>query len=119
MLSPNTILRERYRIINQLGHGGMGAVYQAMDENLSYVVAVKETFTVTDEQRRAFRREAELLANLSHPSLPRVTDHFTNGEGQFLVMQFVPGHDLAELLEIREQPFSVAKVIEWGRRISE
>src|SRR6202163_791456 len=112
MLSPNTILRERYRIIHQLGHGGMGAVYQAMDENLSCVVAVKETFAVTDEQRRAFRREAELLANLSHPTLPRVTDHFTHGEGQFLVMQFIAGHDLAELLELREQPFAVAKVIE-------
>jgi len=117
MLSPNTILRERYRIIHQLGHGGMGAVYQAMDENLSCVVAVKETFATTDEQRRAFRREAELLANLSHPTLPRVMDHFTHGEGQFLVMQFVPGHDLAELLELREQPFAVAKVIEWADQL--
>ncbi len=117
MLSPNTILRERYRIIHQLGHGGMGAVYQAMDENLSCVVAVKETFATTDEQRRAFRREAELLANLSHPSLPRVMDHFTHGDGQFLVMQFVPGHDLAELLELREQPFAVAKVIEWADQL--
>ncbi|HSP63507.1 MAG TPA: bifunctional serine/threonine-protein kinase/formylglycine-generating enzyme family protein [Pyrinomonadaceae bacterium] len=117
MLAPNTILRERYRIIHQLGHGGMGAVYQAMDENLSCVVAVKETFATTDEQRRAFRREAELLANLSHPTLPRVMDHFTHGEGQFLVMQFVPGHDLAELLELREQPFAVAKVIEWADQL--
>jgi formylglycine-generating enzyme required for sulfatase activity/predicted Ser/Thr protein kinase len=117
MLAPNTILRERYRIIHQLGHGGMGAVYQAMDENLSCVVAVKETFAKTDEQRRAFRREAELLANLSHPTLPRVMDHFTYGEGQFLVMQFVPGHDLAELLELREQPFAVAKVIEWADQL--
>lgn len=117
MLTPNTILRERYRIIHQLGHGGMGAVYQAMDENLSCVVAVKETFAVTDEQRRAFRREAELLANLSHPALPRVTDHFTHGEGQFLVMQFVPGHDLAELLELREQPFPVAKVLDWADQL--
>jgi formylglycine-generating enzyme required for sulfatase activity/predicted Ser/Thr protein kinase len=117
MLPPNTILRERYRIIHQLGHGGMGAVYQAMDENLSCVVAVKETFAVTDEQRRAFRREAELLANLSHPTLPRVTDHFTHGKGQFLVMQYVPGHDLVELLELREQPFSVAKVIEWADQL--
>jgi formylglycine-generating enzyme required for sulfatase activity len=117
MLAPNTILRERYRIIHQLGHGGMGAVYQAMDENLSCVVAVKETFATSDEHRRAFRREAELLANLSHPTLPRVTDHFTHGEGQFLVMQFVPGHDLAELLEIREQPFAVAKVIEWADQL--
>jgi formylglycine-generating enzyme required for sulfatase activity/predicted Ser/Thr protein kinase len=117
MLSPNTILRERYRIIHQLGHGGMGAVYQAMDENLSCVVAVKETFATTDEQRRAFRREAELLANLSHPTLPRVMDHFTHGEGQFLVMQFVPGHDLAELLELREQAFPPAKVIDWADQL--
>ena len=117
MLSPNTILRERYRIIHQLGHGGMGAVYQAMDENLSCVVAVKETFATTDEQRRAFRREAELLANLTHSTLPRVMDHFTHGEGQFLVMQFVPGHDLAELLELREQPFAVAKVIDWADQL--
>lgn len=117
MLSPNTILRERYRIIHQLGHGGMGAVYQAMDENLSCVVAVKETFATNDEQRRAFRREAELLANLSHPTLPRVMDHFTHGDGQFLVMQFVPGHDLAELLELREQPFQVAKVLDWADQI--
>lgn len=95
----------------------MGAVYQAMDENLSCVVAVKETFATTDEQRRAFRREAELLANLSHQALPRVTDHFTHGEGQFLVMQFVPGHDLAELLELREQPFPVAKVLDWADQL--
>ena len=117
MLSPNTILRERYRIIHQLGHGGMGAVYQAMDENLSCVVAVKETFATADDQRRAFRREAELLANLSHPTLPRVTDHFTHGDGQFLVMQFVPGHDLAELLDLREQPFAVTKVLDWADQI--
>ena len=95
----------------------MGAVYQAMDENLSCVVAVKETFATTDEQRRAFRREAELLANLNHPTLPRVMDHFTDGDGQFLVMQFVSGHDLAELLELREQPFSVAKVLDWADQL--
>ncbi len=117
MLPPNTILRDRYRIIHQLGQGGMGAVYQAMDENLSCVVAVKETFAANDEQRRAFRREAELLANLSHAALPRVMDHFTHGDGQFLVMQYVSGHDLSELLELREQPFSVAKVLGWADQL--
>src|SRR5262249_34716557 len=117
MIAPNTILYRRYRIIHELGHGGMGAVYQAMDETLSCLVAVKETFAKDEEQRRAFHREAKLLANLDHATLPRVTDHFTDGEGQFLVMQFVPGHDLAELLELREQPFSVAKVLDWADQI--
>jgi formylglycine-generating enzyme required for sulfatase activity/predicted Ser/Thr protein kinase len=117
MLPPNTILRERYRIISELGHGGMGTVYQAMDENLNCIVAVKETFARTEEHRRAFRREAELLANLSHPTLPRVMDHFTHGEGQFLVMQFLSGHDLAELLELREQPFAVDKVLGWADQL--
>ena len=117
MLSPNTILRDRYRIIHELGRGGMGAVYQAMDENLSCVVAVKETFATNEEQRRAFRREAQLLANLNHPTLPRVIEHFSHGEGQFLVMQFVPGHDLAELLKLREQPFTLAKVLDWADQI--
>src|SRR4051812_31215225 len=117
MIPPNTILQSRYRIVQQLGSGGMGAVYQAMDENLSCVVAVKETFAETEEQRRAFKREAELLANLTHPALPRVTDHFTFNNGQFLVMQFVAGNDLAELLTLRERPFTTAKVLEWANQL--
>ncbi|HMF58393.1 MAG TPA: protein kinase, partial [Pyrinomonadaceae bacterium] len=113
MLSPNSILQGRYRIVQQLGHGGMGAVYQAMDESVNCMVAVKETFAATDEHRRAFKREAELLANLSHQALPKVTHHFAEGEGQFLVMQYVPGNDLSELLGLRERPFAVNKVVEW------
>lgn len=92
-------------------------MYQAMDENLNCVVAVKETFAKTEEHRRAFRREAELLANLNHPTLPKVMDHFTQGEEQFLVMQFVSGHDLAELLGLREQPFAVEKVLGWAEQL--
>jgi hypothetical protein len=114
MIPPNTTLHNRYRIIQQLGAGGMGAVYQAMDETLSCVVAVKETFAKTEDERRAFKREAELLANLTHPALPRVTDHFTHGSGQFLVMQFIPGNDLAELLTLRERQFATDKVLEWA-----
>ncbi|MDT4899058.1 MAG: hypothetical protein QOH25_4135 [Acidobacteriota bacterium] len=117
MIPSNTILQGRYRIIQQLGAGGMGAVYQAMDENLSCVVAVKETFATNEEHRRAFKREAELLANLTHPALPRVTDHFTLDNGQFLVMQFVSGNDLAELLTLRERPFSTDRVLEWADQL--
>lgn len=90
MLSPNTKLQDRYRIIRHLGQGGRGTVYEAIDERASAVVAVKETLIGNDEEaRKAFRCEAELLANLRHASLPRVTDYFSEGEGYFLVMDFL------------------------------
>ncbi len=115
MLSPNTILQSRYRIIRQLGEGGMGAVYEAIDERVSCVVAVKETLAAKDgEARRAFEREAALLANLRHASLPKVMDYFAEDGGQFLVMEFVPGYDLAELLEMRGAAFPTAQVLQWA-----
>jgi tetratricopeptide (TPR) repeat protein len=92
----------------------MGAVYQAIDENLNCVVAVKEAFALGKDHLKAFKREAQLLANLNHPSLPKVTDHFTEADVEFLVMQFIPGHDFAELMAIRERPFAVNQVLEWA-----
>lgn len=117
MIPANTILRGRYRIVQQLSKGGMGAVYQAIDENLNCVVAVKEALVLSKSHLQAFKREAQLLANLHHPALPKVTDHFTEGDGEFLVMQFIPGHDLAELMAIRERPFAVNQVLEWANSL--
>jgi serine/threonine-protein kinase len=117
MLASNTILKDRYRIIQPLGRGGMGAVYQALDEGHNRLVAVKETFATTDELRRAFRREAELLGNLQHPALPFVIEHFREGSGQFLVMQFIDGNNFEELLRLREQPFAVERVLEWADQL--
>ncbi len=117
MLAPNTILQGRYRIIRQLGHGGMGAVYEALNERVSSLVALKETFATTDLQRDAFEREAKLLANLDHEAFPRVMDHFFEDEGQYLVMELVRGNDLWELLQIRETPFPPEKVLEWADQL--
>jgi serine/threonine protein kinase len=114
MPAPDTVLQARYRIIRQLGRGGMGAVYEAVDERLSRSVALKETLVDSDELKRAFEREARLLANLRHPVLPKVIDHFTENEGQFLVMEFIPGSDLGELLARRSHPFSPAEVLRWA-----
>ena len=66
MLGAGDILQNRYRIKRPLGRGGMGAVYEATDLRLSRTVALKETLVETDELRRAFEREARLLANLRH-----------------------------------------------------
>lgn len=94
------LLNGRYRITGILGEGGMGAVYKAEDESLSVQVAVKENLIGDDDASRQFRREATILANLRHPNLPRVTDHFViPDQGQYLVMDFVAGEDLKQRLE--------------------
>ena len=93
-------LKDRYRIAAVLGKGGMGAVYQAFDETLGVQVALKENLFEEDEYVRQFRREATILANLRHPNLPRVTDHFVIEErGQYLVMDFIEGEDLKERID--------------------
>lgn len=119
MLYPDTILQNRYHIIAPLGQGGMGAVYKAIDQRLSLTVALKETLAVTDELRRAFEREARLLANLNHPSLPRVIDHFIEGEGQYLVMDYVPNDDLGTMLSRKGTPFPVDEVVRWSQDLLE
>ncbi len=93
------MLLGRYRILHELGRGGFGAVYSAWDTNLNHKCAVKENLEPSPEAQRQFSREATILANLSHPNLPRVTDHFSiPGQGQYLVMDFVEGEDLLTLI---------------------
>ena len=116
MLSTDTILQQRYRVIRQLGRGGMGTVYETFDERLSRTVALKQTLAETDDLRRAFEREARLLANLRHPALPKVLDHFDEGGGLFLVMEFIPGDDLGRLLELG-RAFAPAEVLTWAGQL--
>ena len=117
MLSPETILQGRYRIIRQLGQGGMGAVYEAIDERLDTVVALKETLFTEERLRKQFEREARLLARLHHQALPRVSDHFNEGDGQFLVMQYVAGDDLSAMLVQRDGPFPQEEVLRWADQL--
>jgi len=99
-LERGNLLHKRYRIVEILGQGGMGSVYRAVDENLGVDVAVKENLFTTDEYARQFRLEAVILANLRHPNLPRVTDHFVIGDqGQYLVMDYIEGEDLRQRME--------------------
>lgn len=118
-LQNGATLRHRYRIEEILGQGGMGAVYRAFDINLGVSVAVKENLFTTQEYARQFRREATILASLRHPNLPRVTDHFViEGEGQYLVMDFIKGEDLRQRLE-REGPLSEDLVLPWFIEIAD
>lgn len=117
MLTPETVLQGRYRIVHQLGQGGMGAVYEAIDQRLDTTVALKETLFADERLRKQFEREARLLARLHHPALPRVSDHFSEGDGQFLVMQFIPGDDLSEMMTRKRGPFPADQVLTWGDQL--
>src|SRR5436309_13701470 len=117
MLTPDTILQGRYNVLRQLGQGGMGTVYEAVDERLDTTVALKETFFADEKLRKQFEREARLLARLHHQALPRVSDHFNEAEGQFLVMQYVAGEDLAAMLAQRNGPFPEEEVVRWADQL--
>jgi Tol biopolymer transport system component len=117
-LEPGSLLHDRYRILEELGRGGMGAVYRAQDTSLGVDVAIKENFFTTPESERQFKREASLLATLRHPHLPRVTDHFViPDQGQYLVMDFVPGRDCRQILEAQNGPLPQDEVLRWMREI--
>src|SRR2546427_1079536 len=116
-LTPGTTLQGRYRIVRRLGKGGMGAVYEAIDQRLDTTVALKETFSADEQLRRQFAQEAHLLALLHHPALPRVSDYFTEGDRAFLVMQFIGGADLAEIIATQPGPFPRQKVIAWADQL--
>jgi serine/threonine protein kinase len=113
MLAPDTLLQNRYLVVKQIGQGGMGAVYIATDQRFGSTVALKETFFDDPSLRRAFEREARLLNHLRHPALPRVSDHFAEENGQFLVMEYIPGDDLSEKLKERGGAFTLSEVLNW------
>jgi serine/threonine protein kinase len=112
MIETGTLLQERYLIEKQIGVGGMGAVYLAVDQRFGSYVAIKETFYRDEELREAFEREAHLLNSLFHPVLPHVSDYFTEGGGHFLVMQYVEGEDLFVILK-RAGAFPLKDVLRW------
>jgi serine/threonine-protein kinase len=111
--------------MQKLGQGGMGAVYRAGDRRLSTVTwAVKEMSQSAlsgplerQQARDAFRNEAEMLAALNHPNLPRVTDHFEQDGKAYLVMEYVPGETLLSFLIREGLPQPQARVFEWARQL--
>ena len=117
------VIHNRYRIDALLGQGGMGAVYRAWDVNLNIPVALKEMTSdpnadprMLAQLRQQFKREAQVVASLDHPNLVRVTDYFSWGGSECLVMNFVEGENLAGRTE-REGPLPEAQVLGWARQL--
>jgi len=117
-LDTGKILIGRYRIVSLLGQGGFGAVYRAWDLNLKKPCAVKENFETNLQGQNQFEKEATVLASLSHPNLPRVTDHFVlSGQGQYLVMDFVEGQDLNEVINLHGS-IPIRQAVSWIDQIA-
>lgn len=128
LLDPQVVLNERYRIVGPIGQGGMGAVYRAEDLLLpGRICALKEIAPdgdllpeVLTQIQEQFRQEAGVLARLDHPNLPKVSDYFTHEEREYLVMDFVPGYDLRELVEQareREEFLEDRQVLRWAEQL--
>ena len=112
MLISGNILDGRYQIQRQIGGGGFGAVYLAEDLRFSgkNLVAVKEIQPRSESEAKSLRQEADLLYNLNHPNLPKVSNSFQEAGAYFIVMDYISGEDLAEMLK-RGKKFTLEEVL--------
>jgi serine/threonine protein kinase len=119
-LAPNTLLQNRYLVVQLIGKGGMGEVYLAVDQRLGSAVALKRMLYSDEEALgQAFEREAKTLARLRHPALTKVSDHFNENGMQYLVMEHISGDDLSKRLEQNNKPFPLSWVLYWADQLLE
>lgn len=129
-LKAGEVLRGRYKVNRIIGQGGMGSIYLSADLRLEgRKCALKEVehdrslpSVMIKEVREQFLREATVLARLDHPNLPKVSDFFSIGNRDYLVMDFVPGKDLRTImLEARqaESFLSESDVLNWAAQLAD
>ena len=124
MLIPGTVLQGRYRIIRQIGGGGQALVYLAEDTNLGDLRAIKELTPDANaspqEQQAAydqFEREARILIELNHPHLVYVWEHSRVGDNAYLVMDYIDGQTLQEIMEQSLRFLPEAAVLRWAGQL--
>ena len=130
ILEPDFVLKERYIIQKPIGKGGMGSIYLASDNRLQgRQCAIKEVQQedglpepLIQQSRDQFYREASVLAQLDHPTLPKVSDYFAEGNLDYLVMDFVPGEDLKTLMDKarrRNSYLPLKDVLAWADQLAD
>ena len=113
------ILGNRYEILSKLGGGGMAVVYKARCTLLNRIVSIKvlrEQFTSDEAFVNRFRREAQAVASLCHPNIVAIYDVGQDGDLYFLVMEYVEGRTLKELIQERA-PLAADEVVAVGKQI--
>ena len=129
-LKNKEVLRGRYRIQQRIGQGGMGNIYLSDDLRLDgRLCALKEVeydrslpANLLKEARDQFLKEATVLARLDHPNLPKVSDFFSSGPRDYLVMDYIPGKDLrAMMLEAKQHNVFLpeADVLAWAVQLAD
>lgn len=122
-LKPGITLSERYLIQEIVGVGGMGSVYRARDlhfPNVVKLVAVKEMVNLAPDPKiretivQNFEREANILATLTHPSIPSIFDYFSSEDRSYLVLEYINGNDLETVISTSDGFLSSAQVISWA-----
>ena len=122
-LLSGTNLVNRYLIQDVIGVGGMSSVYRARDlhfPNVVKLVAIKEMINQSPDPsiRQTvvvnFEREANILATLSHPSIPRIYDYFTLENRSYLALEFINGHDLEVILQETNSFLPEEQILDWA-----
>lgn len=118
MVGLNTLVGKRYKILAQIGKGGMSTVYLAMDSSLNKQWAIKEIRSASDPVQRdlvikSLTVEANMIKRFDHPAIPRIVDLIEEKGSLFVVMDYVEGQTLASLLK-KEGPQSEEDVVDWG-----
>ncbi len=120
MLKIGTIVDGKYKILNEIGHGGMSTVYLAVNEKANKSWAIKEIRRKNnrrfDTMRQSLIAETNLLRRLRHPSLPRIVDVIDNGDDFLIVMDYIDGNTL-ELIVEEEGAQPQGKVVEWALQL--
>ena len=129
-LKSGYILKDRYVIKKPIGRGGMGSLYLADDNRLEgRRCAIKEVqqdselpSNVLEQARAQFYREASVLAQLDHPTLPKVSDYFSDENRDYLVMDYVPGDDLKTLMDQARRKgefLQIDDLLSWGKQLAD
>ena len=116
--NESIMLQNRYQIIELIGQGGMGSIYLANDIRLGkrkcIVKKLKDDFFKDEDKEKAlsfFAREAQVLSSLHHPNIVHVYDFFAEDDNYYLIMEYVDGRNLEEILYEQGKPFSESEVI--------
>lgn len=125
LLPPQTLLRDRYLIVEKLGQGGMAAVYKVKDEAkrgepLRAIKEMSQAALKESEREQAienFHAEAEMLKALDHPNLPKFYEQFQEEDRYYLVMEYIEGETLEDRLARAGKGLPEKDVMEWAQQL--